>query len=371
MPAKNRILHMIGSLGIGGSQAFVMNIYRKIDRDKLQFDFIVDSPEYTHYISEIESLGGKVYFFPKFNGKNYIKVRRFWTKFLQEHKEYKVLHSHVRSYASLYIPIAKSFGLKTIIHSHNNSNGKGLIALGKRILQYPLRFQSDYYMACSRDAGEWLFGGEICKSNSFQVIKNAIDVDDYIFSKENREMIREEFELEDQFVLGYLARVTMQKNPLFVIEVMNELVKINSSAKLLFVGDGELLPDVKKRIEDLGLENKTIVTGMRTDVKELMSAMDCYILPSFWEGLGISLIEAQASGLQCICSEGIQDEAILSGLVTKYSLDFGAKKWAEKIASMKTNYERLNMSDKIKKAGFDIVENADLLQQFYEKLCEK
>lgn len=371
MSAKIRILHMIGSLGIGGSQAFVMNIYRKIDRNRVQFDFIVDSPENNHYVDEIERMGGKVYYFPKFNGKNYFKIRRFWTHFLEEHKEYQVLHSHVRSYASIYLPIATSLGLRTIIHSHSNSNGKGLLALGKSILQLPLRFQADYYMACSQEAGEWLFGKKICHSEKFRVINNAIDVDDFVFCEQNRERTRSELSLKDEFVLGYLARVTAPKNPLFVIDVMDELVKMIPNAKLLFVGDGELLTAVREKVEALGIQKNVIITGARTDVSHLLAAMDCYILPSFWEGLGISLIEAQAAGLPCICSDGIQDEAVVTDLVSRYPLSLGPKTWAEKISSSKEIRTRPNVADKIKMAGFDIVKNTDMLQGFYEKLCGK
>lgn len=368
MFANIRILHMIGSLGIGGSQAFIMNIYRKIDRNRVQFDFIVDSPEYIYYVPEIERMGGRVFYFPKFNGKNYFVIKRFWTQFLEEHKEYRVLHSHVRSYASLYIPIAKSFGLWTIIHSHSNSNGSGVIPFCKNILQLPLRIQADYFMACSQDAGEWLFGKQICRSNRFFIVKNAIDVDDFVFDKNRRVKTRVELGLRNEFVLGFLARVTVPKNPLFVIDVMKELISMIPDAKLLFVGDGELLYEVKEKVEALKIQRNVIITGARTDVSNLLSAMDCYILPSLWEGLGISLIEAQTSGLSCICSEEIKDEAIISNLVTRYPLSKGAKMWAEKIFLMQKDRTRPDMTETIKTAGFDSGENTDWLQNFYEKL---
>lgn len=368
MSDKIRILHMIGSLGIGGSQAFVMNIYRKIDRDKMQFDFIVDTPKNNHYVSEIEGLGGKVYYFPKFNGKNLSKVRRTWKNFFSEHKEYKVLHSHVRSYASIYLPVARNAGVKTIIHSHNNSNGSGMIAFGKYLLQLPLRFQADYYMACSKAAGEWLFGKKICNSERFQVVKNAINTSDYVFNEQNRKLIRAEFGLTDEFVLGYLARVTEQKNPLFVVDVMKELITINPHSILLFVGDGELLNAVRERVQQLGISDSVIFTGARTDVGSLLAAMDCYILPSIWEGLGISLIEAQAAGLPCICSNGIQDEAIVTNLVKCYPLNIGAEKWASEIADINMIVGRENMSASIKQAGFDIDETVNVLQEIYKKM---
>lgn len=216
-----RVLHMIGMLDIGGSQAFVMNLYRALDRDKIQFDFIVDHPGQHHYAAEVEALGGRVYALPGFNGKNLLALRRAWNTFFIQHPEYKILHSHVRSYASLYLPIARAHGVKTIIHSHNTANGSGLSALGKAILQYPLRFQADHYMACSRAAGEWLFGTRVCESDQFQIFKNAINIRAITFSERERMEVRRELGFNgDQLVLGFLARVADQKNPLFAVEVM-------------------------------------------------------------------------------------------------------------------------------------------------------
>ncbi len=369
MVVKYRILHMIGSLSVGGSQAFVMNLYRNIDRNKIQFDFIVDSSDDNFFEDEIVKLGGKIFYFPKFNGLNYFEIRHVWKDFFVTHPEYKVIHSHVRSYASLYLPIANSYGLTTIIHSHSTSNGKGFMALCKKILQFPLRFQADYYMACSLEAGEWLFGKRICKSTKFSIIKNAIDVDNFKFNLECRKHTRIELNLKKEFVLGYLARVTEAKNPFFVIRVFNEIHKMNQNTKLLFVGDGDLLAAIKKEVINLKIEDSVIFTGTRTDVSELMSAMDYYILPSFWEGLGISLIEAQASGLHCICSEGIPDEAIITNLVQKYSLNLKPKIWADTILDQ-IDLARKDESESVKNAGYDIKRNSRSLVMFYVSCFE-
>ena len=357
-----RILHMIGSLGIG-----VMNIYRKIDKNKIQFDFIIDHQNLNYYVPEIESLGGKVYYFPSFVGKNIKEIIFVWNDFFKEHPEYKILHSHVRSYASLYLPIAKMNGLITIIHSHSNSNGSGFKAVCKNILQYPLRYEADYFMACSRDAGEWLFGKKICQTEKFQIVKNAIDTKKYTFCEENRIVLRNEFGIKDEFVLGFLARVTEAKNPLFVIEIMKYLLVENPNAILLFVGDGELLDITKKKVKEYSIEDNVIFTGERSDVGKLLSAMDYYVLPSIWEGLGMSLIEAQASGIRCICSNAIQNEAIVTNLVKKCALESGAKVWAETIIKTK-NKERSNEYQHIKNSGYDIEDNVKILMNFYLKL---
>lgn len=360
-----RILHMIGSLNIGGSQTMIMNIYRRMDRDKIQFDFIIDHHTHNCFTEEIKHLGGKVYTLPEFVGTNSSEVRCSWNEFLDAHKEYKILHSHVRSYASLYLPIAKSKGIKTIIHSHNTSNGSGIKSVIKTILQYPLRYQADYFMACSKDAGRWLFGEKTINSEKFTLIPNAIDGTIFSFNKNNREEIRQQFGIDDgNLVIGYLGRVVEQKNPGFAIEVFRELCKINENVVLLFVGDGDLLEKIKSESNDLS--GKIIFTGARKDVDKLMSAMDCYIFPSLWEGFGMSLIEAQTNGLRCICSDKIPRDAIYTNLVNVLELKCCAKEWANKVNEIITNLdERCDMSKELIDAGFDINSQINLLEKIY------
>lgn len=364
-----RVLHMIGTLEIGGSQSFILNIYNNIDRNKLQLDFIVDHPDRMDYEDEVKRLGARVFIMPMFNGKNTDEIKKAWNKFFEEHPEYKVLHSHVRSYASIYLPIAKKHGLKTIIHSHSTSNGSGLLAVVKSILQYPLRYQADYFMACSREAGEWLFGKKVCDSNRFQVATNAIDAKKYVFNERTRAEARQELGLTDEFVLGCLARVVEPKNPLFVIDVMDELLEIKPTAKLLFIGDGDLLEAVKEKARNVGIDGSIIFTGARTDVDRMLSAMDCYLLPSVWEGLGISLIEAQASGLKCLCSENVPSAAVVTDLVEVVPLAKGSKCWAEKAVEKAGDYKRENQYEKIKSAGYDIAENVEIMSSFYMELA--
>lgn len=365
-----RVLHMIGTLETGGSQSFVLNIYRNIDRNKLQFDFIVDHPDMMDYEMEFKQLGARVFIMPMFNGRNIVEIRNAWVKFFESHHEYKVLHSHVRSYASIYLPIAKKYGLKTIIHSHSTSNGSGLIAVAKSVLQFPLRYQADYYMACSKEAGEWLFGKKVCKSDKFLVATNAIDAKVYAFNKRKREEARQELGLGDEFVLGFLARVVESKNPLFVIDVIDELLKIRPTAKLLYVGDGFLLESVKEKAKRAGIEDSIVFTGTRKDVDRMLLAMDCYLLPSFWEGLGISLIEAQASGLKCLCSEFIPSSAIVTNLVEVIPIAKGSKSWAEKSIEYAIDYKREEQYERIKSAGYNITENVDKIRDLYISICK-
>lgn len=369
IPQQNqiRILHMIGSLNIGGSQSFVMNIYRNIDRSKIQFDFIIDQPTEIHFKKEIENLGGRVFVLPKFNGKNIIQVYKAWNSFLKEHKEYRILHSHIRSYALIFIPIAKEFGLKTIIHSHSTSNGKGINSFVKSVLQFPLRFEADYFMACSMLAGKWLFGNNISKKENFKIIKNAINSEIIDYDEDLRDTSRNKLNLQGKFTLGYLARVVEAKNPTFVIEVFSELKKLDNNVKLLFIGNGVMLNQVKVLSRKLNVFEDIIFVGESNEISQFLNAMDYYILPSFWEGLGISLVEAQATGLRCIISENIPNEAIVTNLVMKENLSNSAKIWAKKIVSTK-EYVRGSQKNNILKSGYDINDSVKNIVNIYNEL---
>lgn len=358
---------MIGSLAIGGSQAFVMNLYRKIDRSRVQFDFIIDSPEGDYFVEEIKKLGGKVFCFPKFNGKNYPEIRKFWAHFFEEHKEYRVLHSHVRSYASLYIPIAKKYGLKTIIHSHSTSNGSGVSAVVKRLMQYPLRHQADYLMACSNEAGQWLYGKKACTQPNYIFVPNAVDVEAYRFSEETAQLYRAEFGLQDKFVVGHVGRFHEAKNHMFLLDVFAEVSKRRPDAMLLLVGDGELRPDIEAKIRQLQLEDRVILTGNRSDVPQLLWAMDVFVFPSAWEGLPVTVVEAQAAGLPCLISDRITKDVDISELVECLPVTDTAV-WAEAI--LQRPPERMDVTQKIKLAGFDVSDAAAKLTEFYETIGE-
>lgn len=365
MLEATRLLHMIGSLEIGGSQAMVMNLYEKIDRRNLQFDFIIDHPDQTYLADRIKALGGKVYFMPTFKGWNVFEIQQSWNSFFEEHPEYKVLHSHVRSYASIYLPIAKKHGLKTIIHSHSTSNGKGVSSAVKALMQYPLRFQADYFMSCSDKAGRWLFGKRITQSNNYMVIPNAIDSERFVFGEKKRNQIRSELSIEDKFVVGHVGRLTEPKNHSFLLEVFAELRKTRKDAVLLLVGDGKLKKTIEEKIQSLNLDKSVLLLGSKSNTYDYYQAMDVFAFPSLWEGLGIAAIEAQASGLPCVVSERIPEEInIGAGLIHVVSLDEGKEVWAKAINSYESEC-RFSRVDEVKKAGYDISENAKLIQKFY------
>lgn len=365
MSNQIRVLHMIGSLEYGGSQAMVLNLYKAIDRDKVQFDFIMDQPHNNALLPVVQQLGARVYTLPVFKGNNYVEVKNAWESFLKEHTEYSILHSHIRSYASIYIPIAKKYGLKTIIHSHSTSNGKGIKAIAKKIMQYPLRWQADYFFGCSRKSGEWLFGKKVVDGNKFYMIKNAIDTDIYKADDKIREKYRVKLNIDNnQKVFIHIGRLHEAKNHMFLLDVFNEVVKENSNAILLLVGDGELHNKIENRIKELGLDNNVMMLGARSDVANILQAADCFLFPSSWEGLPVTVIEAQAAGLPCLISDKITDEVVITTLVKKLPIDQGVNCWNDAIHKILIN--KCNVTKQICEAGFDIKKSAQWLQDFYE-----
>lgn len=361
-----RILHMIGALEMGGSQALVMNLYRHMDRKKIQFDFVLDHPERDAYANQVKALGGQIYTMPGFHG-NVMEVRRAWDTFFTQHPEYRVLHSHVRSYASLYLPVAKKHGVKTIIHSHSTSNGSGLSSLVKLALQVPLRRQADVLMSCTREAGVWLFGEKACRSERFFLLPNAVDVEKFRYNETVRREYRQTLGIEDKLVVGHVGRFHEAKNHGFLLESFAKLRKQQPEARLLVVGDGELRGDIEEKIAALGIQDAVILTGNRGDVAELMQAMDLLAFPSKWEGLPVTVVEAQAAGLPCLISDRITRDVDLSPLVRRLPID-SAEVWAQAMAEPAA---RQDVHQAIAAAGFEIGESVERLSGLYNQLWQE
>lgn len=360
-----RVVHVLGGLDRGGAETLVMNLYRAIDKTKIQFDFITHTAGHQAYYDEIISMGGKIYFFPPFNGINYLEVVKQWNKFFDEHPEYQILHSHVRSYACIYLKIARKYGVKTIIHSHNTSNGKGVKAMAKKIFQIPLRKSADYYFGCSKEAGEWLFGKKIVKGKKYYMLKNGVSLDNFRIEKKWRDEIRNELNLDEEcVVVGTVGRLTEQKNPDFILNICANLNKsrIKDNFCFLWVGVGEKEQYIKNKIMGLGLDSKVKMLGSRSDINKLMQAMDIFILPSFFEGLPVASVEAQASGLQTLVSDTVTRDVDISKNI--HYIPIGDSRiWCDKILT--ANLEKKNVMKEIQECGFDINSSAKWLSTFY------
>lgn len=343
----------------------IMNIYRAIDKNKIQFDFIIDHPDQTYFKNEIEKLGGRVYVMPTFTGINIFSVRMAWKDFFDKHPEYHVLHSHVRSYAAIYLPIAKKYGVKTIVHSHSTSNGVGIKSIVKVILQYPLRYEADYFFGCSKESGEWLFGHKIVNSDRYFTVKNAIETSKYLLDKTQRNKLRKQLKIEKNIKLFvHVGRLHESKNHIFLLKMFAALSQVMPDSELLIIGDGDLADEIKQEIKHLNLKQKVKMLGARNDIPNILNAADVFLFPSKWEGLPVTVVEAQAAGLPCFVSDKITKEVGISELVQFLPIDEGVEVWINAI--QKADLSRKNVQDKIVQSGFDIKQSMEWLTDFYE-----
>ncbi|AEE91895.1 Glycosyl transferase group 1 [Tepidanaerobacter acetatoxydans Re1] len=366
MKEQIRILHIVGNLNRGGAETMIMNLYRNIDRSKFQFDFVKHTSKKCDYDDEISELGGRIFSISKYTGKNYFSYKKEWDTLFKNHPEYKILHGHIVSTAAIYIAIAKNYGVITIAHSHSTaSRGSKIEQLIKNIMQIPIKSKADYLLACSNQAGSWLFGKRAITGNNYKIVKNAIDVEKYVFNESNRNNIRKSLGIKDKFVVGHVGSFTYPKNHKFLIDIFYQLQIKNRNSVLLLVGDGELRPQIEKQIERLGIKDKVILTGAVSNVNDYLQAMDVFVFPSISEGLGIAAIEAQTAGLPCILSDKIPQEAFVTDSVEELSLKADKKIWVEKILHYCNNYIRKNNSEDIKRAGYDIKESAREMERFY------
>ena len=354
-----RVLQVVTYMGRGGLETMLMNYYRNIDRNKVQFDFLTHRDERWDYDDEIESLGGKIYHLPKLNpfSKNYLNAL---DKFFKEHKEYQIVHCHQDCLSGVVLKVAKKNGVRfTIAHSHNANQDKNLKYLIKVFEKRKIPKYADKLFACGDEAGRWMFN-----TDDFEVLNNAIDTDLYTYNKEKADKVKKEFGIENKFVVGHVGRFNYPKNHKFIIDVFNEVQKVKEDSVLMLVGDGDLRPEIEQKVRDLGLSDKVIFAGIRSDVNDLMHGMDVFLFPSLYEGLGIVLIEAQAAGLKCIISENIPKDGVLTNDVTSISLNQSPAVWANEILKYQ-EYKRANNKEIIKKANYDIKNNAKKLEQFY------
>ena len=364
-----RVLQVLGGLEAGGAETFVMNLYRKIDKSKVQFDFVKHITHKGVFEDEIHQMGGKIYQCPRYTGKNHFSYCKWWNNFFEEHPEYHVIHGHVRSTAAIYLKIAKNHGLVTIAHSHSTSNGSGIAAIVKDVMQLPIRYQADYLFACSDKAGKWLFGEKALTRSNYRMIPNGIDLKRFAFCEEKRQQMRQELGIaEDTFVLGHIGRITIPKNHQFLVELFAEYHKESPNSKLLLVGDGELFETVQRQCTQRGISDAVIMVGSKTNTEDYYQAMDVFVFPSLWEGLGIVAIEAQANGLTCLVSENVPKEAILTENTKALSLQ-SKDAWMNELKKVPVGERMQTKNNSIQQ--YDICTIADWLQQFYLEQHEK
>lgn len=359
-----RVAQIVGKMMHGGVESVVMNYYSHIDRSKVQFDFIVDEDSTHIPHDEVESLGGRIFIVPPYQKLN--KYIPALIKLFKENK-YKIVHSHINTLSVFPLFAAKCADVPIRI-AHNHSTA----APGewkKNILKYTLRpfakVFATHYAACSKYAAEWLFGKKIVAQGKVKIFNNAIDLDKFKFDENVRNEVRKELGIEDKFVIGHVGRFCYQKNQDFLIDVFAEVYKRNPDAVLLLIGDGPDRERIEQKVNDMRLNNVKFL-GNRNDVHRLYNAMDVFVLPSRYEGLGMVVVEAQMCSVKAIISQAVPKEAIISSNTEKLFLSDGINVWSERIISAEKR-DRYSVYSEI----YDISIQADKLVSFYGGLFNK
>lgn len=354
-----RVLQIVTYMGRGGLETMIMNYYRNIDRSRIQFDFLVHRQEEADYDKEILALGGNIYHMPVLNpfSKAYFNAL---DSFFKEHK-YDIVHCHLDCMSAYPLKVAKKNGVKVrIAHSHNKSQDKNLKYPIKLISKRLIPKYATHLFSCGKEAGDWMFNGK-----PYTVLNNAIDAKSYRFNPQVREEMRKELRLDDNdFVIGHVGRFNPQKNHSFIIDVFNCIHKKNINSKLILVGTGDGQKAIKEKVNTLGLNGSVLFLGSRSDVNRVLQAMDVFLFPSLYEGLGIAAVEAQAAGLPCVISDNVPKECIKTERVFHYSLDESSDFWADRIIEA-AKITKKDTYQEIASSGFDIKKNSKVLEDFY------
>lgn len=362
--APVRVAQVIGRYKAGGVEAVVMNYYRHIDRTKIQFDFIMDGFETTPLDGEIIGLGGRVY---KVTPYTRNMLRSMWDYYrIFQRNQYPIVHSHMNTLSIFPLMAAKMAGVKVrIAHNHSTAAWGEPKTLIKYLLRPFARVFPTHYFACSRYAGAWLFGEKRMRQSRATIMPNAIDVEQYSYKPDVRQKVRKDLGISDQLVIGHVGRFVYQKNHAFLIDIFQQVHRQKPDSVLMLVGTGELEPTVRQKVERLGLANAVMFMGVRQDVPELLQAMDAFVLPSFYEGLPVVGVEAQAAGLPCILSDVITQEVKITDLVAFLSLSQSPGEWSKKILSYVNSFQRKEMNREIEESGFEISSTANTLLDQY------
>lgn len=386
-----RVLHVFGQLDIGGAESRIMDLYRKIDKDVVQFDFVTHSTKKGCFEDEIEALGGHIYRVPRFKLYNALPYKKAFRRMLKgimasDETRIKVIQGHMTSTASLYLPIAKSLGVDTTIaHVRSAGTDPGLKGLATKMMRINLSHKADYLFACSKIAAKAAFGNKVANEGRYIFIPNAINISEFNYDEGIGSEVRKELGISDNaFVIGHVGRFHYAKNHEYLLRlfkaivdeandgIKHELKNDNYNIRLLLIGDGPLFEEMKELSKTLSIDDKVIFTGRRGDAYRYYNAMNAFLYPSRYEGLPGAVVEAQANGLSCIISDTICDEVKVTDLVRSVSLDSNYSAWIDGFRKIYNSEEfsvqkRKSYNEAIKNAGFDADEQAKKMLNFYTK----
>lgn len=360
-----RVLQCHYGMNCGGIETMIMNIYRNIDKEKLQFDFLLNSRD-NFYESEILSLGGKIYYLPS-RKDNILNYRRNFDVFFDNYHEYEIIHQHVGSLANITaLEAAKHNDIPVrIIHGHSTSVNSLPHKLLNQINRTRLRGIANYYFACSGDAGKYIYNRKIRQSNNYRIIKNGIDTALFGYNPDIRNEMKKKYRLENKFVIGIVGQMREEKNHAFFLHVFKNFLKRNKNGFLFFIGDGPCCEKLKLLSVELGITKSIYFAGIKKNVYKYLNLFDVFVLPSKYEGLSMALIEAQTNGLYCIASDQVPREANVTNHVKFLSLSNESNIWEQELNLAMGFSERQNAIELVKNAGYDILNTSKKMEEFY------
>lgn len=359
-----RILQIMGKVGSGGVESVIMNYYRHINKEKVQFDFVVHKDAEKAYVNEIHSLGGVVYEVTPYS-ENIIKFTYEIYKIVKV-GNYNIVHSNLNSLSFFPLIAAYFAGAKVrILHNHTMANkSEGIRSWIKCTLRPFAKIFANQYWACGKDAAEWIYGKKSISRNEVTIVNNAIDLNKFAFNMNLRNKLRSELKVEDCLVIGHVGRFVATKNHSLLIEIFNKLVNIKDDSRLLLIGDGPLVKPIMNKVNALGLMDKILFLGERRDVADLYNAMDIFVLPSLYEGLPVVGVEVQANSLPSLMSNSITKEIKYSNIVFFVDIASEIENWVEKIIDIsRKKVRKCNYESNISK--FDINKQCEKLEQVY------
>lgn len=364
-----KVLNVTPGLNLcGGIESYSMNYYRNLS-SKIHMDFITHEIKDEEYKNEIIKNGDKVFLLKTLSLKNLLYNVYQISKFFKENHDYDIIHCNMANAAVFYFYFAKKYNINIrILHSHqNNYSDKFINKLRNIPLIYLGKKMATVNFACSKLAGDFLF-----KRDKYYIIKNAIDVNKYKYNEDIRNELRNKMQLENNdIILGNIGRLTEQKNQIFLIDIMLEIVKNNANYKLIIIGDGELKKKIEEQIINYKLTNNVILLGSVNNVQDYLQMIDIFVLPSLYEGLGIVNIEAQAAGLPTIVSDRIPEDAKITDLIKYISLKFDKSYWAREILNISKNNNRIDYNEKVEMSEYNIKLQAQELDKLYSNLIKE
>ena len=364
------VLHVVGRMDRGGAESRIMDLYRNVDRSRIRFDFVQHTTDRCAFADEVEELGGRIYSIPRFRFSNWTAYRKAWSDLFQEHPEIRIVHGHMTSTAGIYLPIAKKHGVAfTIAHARSAGTDPGLKGMLTRLLRRNLWKKADACFACSRLASQAVFGKAV------PYFPNAIEVDRFAFDPALRQTVRQELGLEKAFILGHVGRFNPVKNHPFLLEVLKKCMEFEPKTHLILLGEGSEEERIRRLAKEMRIEENVRFLGNQKEVYRYYQAMDYFLLPSFYEGLPGTAIEAQACGLPGLMSDRITEEAVVCETMEQLPIQQGPAPWASRIKAVsemsETERSRKRVQDAetgrraVKEAGFDVKIQAQRIQEFY------